>query len=66
MPFALLFNLLSPLLVAAIQTLLPWLIDRIKSDLAAGRETSISPQDIRMQMQARRETIRTTYQGRKA
>lgn len=62
MPFGLLFQLLAPLLVAAIRALLPWLIEVITDDIKAGRPTVIKPEEIRYQMQVRKDKIRTMYQ----
>ena len=62
MGFGILWGLLSPLLVAAIKTLLPWLIERITEDLKAGRQTVIEPSEIRYQMQVRKSAIRSVYQ----
>lgn len=63
MPFAILFSLLGPLLRAAIQVLLPWLIDRITADIQAGRTTTISNDEIKMQLSARKESIRMAYKS---
>lgn len=63
MLFTTLWTLLSPLLIAAIKTLLPWLIERITADVKAGRKTIITDDDIKYQMNGRKEQIRAAYKG---
>ena len=63
MPFSLLFTLLGPLLRAALQVLLPWILERLKADIAVGRPTVISNDEIKMQLQARKESIRMAYRA---
>lgn len=63
MGFALLFNLLSPLLVAALKILLPWIIERVTDDIKAGRPTEIDESDIRFHLAAKKDAIRAAYKG---
>lgn len=61
MPFALLWSILFPLLKAALQALLPWLIDKITADIKAGRVPKIDDSELRMQLIARKEVVRRMY-----
>lgn len=63
MGFTLLFQLLAPLLVAAIRALLPWLIDKITDDIKAGRPTVITESDIKFHMAAKKDAIKAAYKG---
>lgn len=63
MAFSVLWALLQPLLVAAIRVLLPWLVDRISSDIKAGRETVILPSEVRFVLQSKKESVRAAYRG---
>lgn len=63
MPFALLWSLLWPLLQAAIRVILPWLIDRITYDIKAGRPTTVTADEVKEQMLARKDSIRKAYRG---
>lgn len=63
MGFAILFQLLGPLLIAAIKALLPWLIDRVTADVKAGRPTVILDSEVRFVLQSRKEAVRAAYRG---
>jgi hypothetical protein len=63
LPFALLWTLLSPLLIAALKQLLPWLIQRITDDVNAGRPTVITDAQIKAAMNFNREKIKAHYYG---
>jgi hypothetical protein len=63
MPFAILWTLLSPLLIKALQVLLPWLIDKITNDIRNGKRTIVTEADIRYQMHQRKDLIRAAYKG---
>ena len=63
MPFAILWTLLQPLLIAALRALLPWLIDRITADIKAGRPVVILDSEVRYVLQSRKEAVRAAYRG---
>lgn len=63
MGFAILFQLLGPLLVAAIKALLPWLVERISADIKAGRPTVILDSEVRFVLQSKREAVKAAYRG---
>jgi hypothetical protein len=63
MPFSLLWPLLWPLLRAALGVILPWLVSRIAEDVKAGRVTTISNDEVKTQLQARKESIRMAYKA---
>lgn len=63
MGFSLLWTLLFPLLKAALQALLPWLIDRLTADIKAGRTPHIDDSELRMQLTARKEVVRRAYKN---
>jgi hypothetical protein len=45
--------------------LLPWLIDKITSDIQNGKRTIVTEADIRYQMHQRKDLIRAAYKGQK-
>jgi len=63
MAFGLLWNLLWPLLVAALRTILPWLIDRITRDVRAGRVPVIADEEIRYALTSHKAAIQATYRA---
>lgn len=61
MGFAVLWPLLFRLAIEVVKMFLPKLIDRIKSDQAAGRETVITDADIRQFMTDNEPKIKAAY-----
>ena len=63
MPFSILFSLLWPLLQAVLRVILPWLVERITHDVKAGRQPTVTLDEVKMQVLARKESIRKAYKN---
>lgn len=63
MAFGLLWSLLWPLLVAALRTILPWLIDRLTQDIKAGRTPVVSDEEIRYALTSHKAAIQASYRA---